>query len=105
MHCDIVLDGPCDLENAKKSGASQDADAQRTDDVRLRQNYFDDAENHDETVEPIEHGAEVSLYAKRVHLDQHLDGEQRDEYNVDRVCAETIDRVRKGGKMSLFPNN
>ena len=50
---------PCDFEHTQKSGAAQDADAERVHDVGLDQNYFDDTENDDEWIEPVEHGIEI----------------------------------------------
>lgn len=66
---------PCRLEDAEKSGATQDADPELRHDARVREYRFDDAADDDEAVEAVEQRHEVPLQADAVHLHQHLDGE------------------------------
>lgn len=73
------FDSPSYFEYPKQTNTTKHWHSQRRHDVKLRKKDFWDGSDDDEGVESVKERYEVSLETKRVHLKEHLDGEQNNE--------------------------
>lgn len=76
----------CDLEQAKQAEAAQHRDAQGRHDIHPHQQHLQDADGHHEAVKAIEERHKVGRKSQSIHLQEHLDGKQRQQHLVGRLC-------------------
>ena len=70
---------PGDLEGPEQANASQDREAERLHRLDVGEDELEEGGVHHEEVKPVEEADEVALQAQRVHLQDHLAGEQDDK--------------------------
>jgi len=77
---------PRDFKDAQQPRTSEDADADWIYQVQIEQRCLGPAADDHNEIEPVEHRSEVAQEPDCVHLDEHLNREQRDEEQVGHFC-------------------
>lgn len=85
---------PSHLEYPEQSDAAEHGDADGRDDLHLHKQCLEDTAAHHKAIEAVEQRHEIDLQAKRVHLHQHLEGEQQQQDLVGSLWETNRERSR-----------